>query len=95
MPRRHPARLVIHRLDCPAAPMPYAAVWRIEGRSYRVGVWTDTQWYRIPERDRPDDARRLTAGGWLVVRPFTEPSETTAVPGAWPTTDWPRPDWST
>ena len=95
MPGHRLAQFEIHRLDCPDTATPYAAVWRIEGRAYRVGVWTDAQWRLIPERDRPDDARRLSAGGWLVVRPYAEAPETPAVPGAWPTPDLPRPDWGT
>jgi hypothetical protein len=66
-PRRRP-RFIIHRLDSPAGPIPYLALWRIEGRTYYVGTWSDDQWDRLPRSQRPADARRL-AGGWMVMRP--------------------------
>jgi hypothetical protein len=69
--RRLP-RFVIHRLDSPAEPIPYLALWRIEGRNFYVGTWSDTQWDLSPDGDRPPDARRLD-GGWMVVRPDEPP----------------------
>jgi hypothetical protein len=72
-------RFMIHRLDCPDAVTPYAAFWRVDYRLFCVGAWSDAQWQRLPESDCPGDARRLSAGGWLVVRTFEEPPHTAGV----------------
>jgi hypothetical protein len=72
MPARRPPRFTIHRHDSPGDSN-YSAFWRVDGHTYWVRVWTDSQWRLLAEPDRALDACRLSAGGWLVVRSIEEP----------------------
>jgi hypothetical protein len=73
------ARFQIHRLDDPRADdQHYRAFWRIDGRTFRVHVWSLKEWLRIPWADRPRDARPLKGPGWMTVRPMRETEATQA-----------------
>jgi hypothetical protein len=79
MPARRPPRFTIHRIDSPGDSN-YSAYWRVDSQTYWVRVWTDAQWRLLAEPDRPRNACRLTAGGWLVFRSIEEPPPVATVP---------------
>ncbi len=42
--------------------------WRVNGYRAAMLVWTDAEFARLPDRERPDDAQRLSCGIWAVLR---------------------------
>lgn len=69
MPETHRPRFRIHRFDSPSAPH-YQAFWQVEGNTFRVEVWDQEAWQRMPESEHPPDARRLVGPGWMRFRPL-------------------------
>jgi hypothetical protein len=68
-------RFRIHRVDPPvemeetATNSHYRAFWEIDGKIFRVQVWSASQWARRGEEAPPTGARSLDGRGWMVLKP--------------------------
>jgi len=53
----------------PPRPAPSTCLWSVGGWSFRLNVWSDPQWARLPPGERPPRAQRLEgpAGGWATL----------------------------
>jgi hypothetical protein len=65
----HAPRFRIHRLDSPTTPH-YQAFWQVEGKTFRVQVWDQEAWQRMPASEQPADARPLAGPGWMQFLPL-------------------------
>ena len=69
MSNTHRPRFRIHRFDSPIAPH-YQAFWQVEGKTFRVQVWDQDAWQRMPESEHPSDATPLAGPGCMQFRPL-------------------------
>src|SRR4051794_34003299 len=42
--------------------------WIVAGHTYDLLTWSRASWARLPDRERPDEARPIDDGGWAVLR---------------------------
>lgn len=61
--------LRIYKIHTRCHDCPYMALWAIEGRLFRVRVWSFAGWELTPEPERPRAVVRI-AGGLMAVEPI-------------------------
>jgi hypothetical protein len=55
--------------EAPPADSHYRAFWEIEGQTFRVHVWSDSEWERLSPTRLPSNARSINGRGWMVMQP--------------------------
>jgi hypothetical protein len=71
------SRFQIRRVDDPTlADQHYRAFWAIEGKTFRVHIWSLAQWRQILWANRPRDACVVEGPGRMTLRPIDEPEAT-------------------
>lgn len=82
MPKDHRPRFSIYRIDPPVGEdrqtpdTHYRAFWKIEGKLFRVRVWSRAQWERRSRegQETPAGARSLNGRGWMLLQPIDRKS---------------------
>jgi hypothetical protein len=67
--RSNAPKLTLHRPEAEPLPRPKDVVfWRINGYRAAMLVWTDAEYERLADWERPADAQRFSCGIWAVLR---------------------------
>jgi hypothetical protein len=67
--RLNASKLTVHRPEDEPMPAPRDVVyWRVNGYRAAMLVWTDDEFARLSDGERPADAQHFSCGIWAVLR---------------------------